>query len=182
MEYNFIYVDVPPALSILRVSPVAFATGWAENRYARGLTGRISFVTRYIVRRLIAMPFLIWASSPSPSCRQGHQGRPADGHRLRAADEQSRRRSRRPSSDGGSTGACPSNIWSISAICSAATWERRSSPSGRSPQDILFERLPATLELVIAAMLIGTVIGITLGVLAAYYRTRRSTMVRGCLP
>lgn len=36
-------------------------------------------------------------------------------------------------------------------------------------QDLL-ERLPATLELVIAAMIIGTVLGIALGVLAAYYR------------
>lgn len=36
-------------------------------------------------------------------------------------------------------------------------------------QDVLF-RLPATLELVIAAMLVGTTIGITLGVLAAYFR------------
>jgi ABC-type dipeptide/oligopeptide/nickel transport system permease component len=36
-------------------------------------------------------------------------------------------------------------------------------------QDLL-ERLPATLELVIAAMVIGTVLGIALGVLAAYYR------------
>jgi peptide/nickel transport system permease protein len=34
----------------------------------------------------------------------------------------------------------------------------------------LVERLPATLELVIAAMIIGTVLGIALGVLAAYYR------------
>lgn len=34
----------------------------------------------------------------------------------------------------------------------------------------LMERLPATLELVIAAMVIGTLLGITLGVLAAYYR------------
>src|SRR5215212_4449801 len=32
------------------------------------------------------------------------------------------------------------------------------------------ERLPATLELVIAAMVIGALLGITLGVLAAYYR------------
>jgi ABC-type dipeptide/oligopeptide/nickel transport system permease component len=36
-------------------------------------------------------------------------------------------------------------------------------------QDLL-ERLPATLELVITAMIIGTVLGIALGVLAAYYR------------
>jgi peptide/nickel transport system permease protein len=36
-------------------------------------------------------------------------------------------------------------------------------------QDILY-RLPATLELVIAAMIIGSTIGIALGVLAAYYR------------
>lgn len=36
-------------------------------------------------------------------------------------------------------------------------------------QDILY-RLPATLELVISAMLIGSMIGIALGVLAAYYR------------
>jgi peptide/nickel transport system permease protein len=36
-------------------------------------------------------------------------------------------------------------------------------------QDIL-ERLPATLELVLAAMLIGSLLGIALGVLAAYYR------------
>src|SRR5690606_1207751 len=36
-------------------------------------------------------------------------------------------------------------------------------------QDILF-RLPATMELVIAAMLVGATIGIALGVLAAYYR------------
>jgi ABC-type dipeptide/oligopeptide/nickel transport system permease component len=35
-------------------------------------------------------------------------------------------------------------------------------------QDVLF-RLPATLELVIAAMLVGTLIGISLGVLAAYF-------------
>jgi ABC-type dipeptide/oligopeptide/nickel transport system permease component len=32
------------------------------------------------------------------------------------------------------------------------------------------ERLPATLELVVAAMVIGTLLGITLGVLAAYFR------------
>jgi peptide/nickel transport system permease protein len=36
-------------------------------------------------------------------------------------------------------------------------------------QDLL-ERLPATLELVLAAMVIGTLLGIALGVLAAYYR------------
>ncbi|MES2665712.1 MAG: ABC transporter permease [Pseudomonadota bacterium] len=36
-------------------------------------------------------------------------------------------------------------------------------------QDILY-RLPATMELVISAMIIGTAMGITLGVLAAYYR------------
>lgn len=36
-------------------------------------------------------------------------------------------------------------------------------------QDILF-RLPATMELVIAAMMVGSTIGITLGVLAAYFR------------
>jgi ABC-type dipeptide/oligopeptide/nickel transport system permease component len=34
----------------------------------------------------------------------------------------------------------------------------------------LVERLPATLELVIAAMILGTLLGIVLGVLAAYYR------------
>lgn len=34
----------------------------------------------------------------------------------------------------------------------------------------LAERLPATLELVIAAMILGTLLGIVLGVLAAYYR------------
>ena len=34
----------------------------------------------------------------------------------------------------------------------------------------LMERLPATLELVMAAMAIGTLLGIVLGVLAAYYR------------
>ncbi|MDB5660925.1 MAG: peptide transporter permease [Cypionkella sp.] len=36
-------------------------------------------------------------------------------------------------------------------------------------QDILY-RLPATMELVTAAMVVGTTIGITLGALAAYYR------------
>jgi peptide/nickel transport system permease protein len=36
-------------------------------------------------------------------------------------------------------------------------------------KDIL-ERLPATLELVFAAMVIGTIVGIILGILAAYYR------------
>ena len=36
-------------------------------------------------------------------------------------------------------------------------------------QDILY-RLPATMELVIAAMIIGTAMGISLGVLAAYFR------------
>ncbi|WP_425104707.1 ABC transporter permease [Ancylobacter sp.] len=36
-------------------------------------------------------------------------------------------------------------------------------------QDVLF-RLPATMELVMAAMLVGSTIGITLGVLAAYFR------------
>lgn len=36
----------------------------------------------------------------------------------------------------------------------------------------LLQRLPATLELVIAAMLVGSVVGITLGVVAAHYRDR----------
>ena len=36
-------------------------------------------------------------------------------------------------------------------------------------QDVMY-RLPATMELVIAAMLVGTVMGISLGVLAAYFR------------
>ena len=35
-------------------------------------------------------------------------------------------------------------------------------------QDVLF-RLPATMELVIAAMIVGATLGITLGVLAAYF-------------
>jgi len=38
-------------------------------------------------------------------------------------------------------------------------------------EDIL-ARLPATLELVVAAMMIGSVLGISLGMLAAYYRNR----------
>ncbi len=34
----------------------------------------------------------------------------------------------------------------------------------------LMARLPATMELVVVAMILGSVIGITLGILAAYYR------------
>ena len=36
----------------------------------------------------------------------------------------------------------------------------------------LLQRLPATLELVVAAMLVGSVVGVTLGVIAAHYRDR----------
>ena len=36
-------------------------------------------------------------------------------------------------------------------------------------QDVLF-RLPATMELVLSAMVVGSVMGISLGVLAAYFR------------
>jgi ABC-type dipeptide/oligopeptide/nickel transport system permease component len=39
-------------------------------------------------------------------------------------------------------------------------------------EDIL-ERLPATLELVTAAMIFGSLFGITLGIIAAYYKNRR---------
>ena len=46
-------------------------------------------------------------------------------------------------------------------------------------QDLL-ERLPATLELVIAAMIFGSVSGIVLGVLAARFRDRGSITAPGC--
>jgi peptide/nickel transport system permease protein len=36
----------------------------------------------------------------------------------------------------------------------------------------LLQRLPATLELVVAAMLVGSLVGVTLGVVAAHYRDR----------
>jgi peptide/nickel transport system permease protein len=36
----------------------------------------------------------------------------------------------------------------------------------------LLQRLPATLELVVAAMLVGSLVGVTLGVIAAHYRDR----------
>ena len=41
----------------------------------------------------------------------------------------------------------------------------------------LLQRLPATLELVVAAMLVGSLVGVTLGVVAAHYRDRTADHV-----
>jgi peptide/nickel transport system permease protein len=126
-------------------------------------------VTRYILRRLIAMPFLVLGIVTLAFVLTTV----TKGDPLTAIV--SERQMNNPE-----VVAAAKARWGLDRslperyviyVGNLVTGDMGTSFISRRPvaRDILY-RLPATMELVIAAMLVGSTIGITLGVLAAYFR------------
>ena len=67
----------------------------------------------------------------------------------------------------GSTCRCGSNTWPSSGGCCAGDFGQ-SFVFGMPVLDLILSRLPATLELALAAVLIGTLVGVPLGIYAGY--------------
>jgi ABC-type dipeptide/oligopeptide/nickel transport system permease component len=126
-------------------------------------------VTRYVIRRLIAMPFLVLGivtiafllttvTKGDPltaivSDRQMNNPEVVAAAKARWGLDRS----------------LPERY--VIYVGNLVTGDMGTSFITRRPvfQDILY-RLPATIELVVAAMIVGSVVGIGLGVLAAYFR------------
>lgn len=126
-------------------------------------------MTRYILRRLIAMPFLVLGIVTLAFLLTT----------VTKGDPLSSIISERQMNDPAVVAAAKAR-WGLDRslperyviyVGNLLTGDMGTSFITRRPvaQDIMY-RLPATMELVTAAMVVGTVIGITLGVLAAYYR------------
>ncbi|MBB3772779.1 peptide/nickel transport system permease protein [Angulomicrobium tetraedrale] len=126
-------------------------------------------MTRYILRRLIAMPFLVLGivtlafllttvTKGDPLAAIVSDRQMNDPEAVAAAKAR-----------WGLDRSLPERY--VIYVRNLLTGDMGTSFITRRPvaQDVLF-RLPATMELVIAAMLVGSTIGIALGVLAAYFR------------
>ena len=126
-------------------------------------------MTRYILRRLIAMPFLVLGivtlafllttvTKGDPLTAIVSDRQMNDPEAVAAAKAR-----------WGLDRSLPERY--LIYVGNLLTGDMGTSFITRRPvaQDVLF-RLPATMELVLAAMIVGSTIGITLGVLAAYFR------------
>lgn len=162
MEFNFIIID---GGYVFCQSLQCHETTRSSTRPEEGFAP----LTRYIVRRLFAMPFLILGIvtlafllttivkgdplSAIVSERQMNNPEIVAAAKARWGLDRS----------------LPERY--VIYISNLAKGDMGTSFITRRPvtQDVMY-RLPATMELVIAAMIVGTVMGICLGVLAAYYQ------------
>jgi ABC-type dipeptide/oligopeptide/nickel transport system permease component len=126
-------------------------------------------VTRYILRRLVAMPFLVLGIVTMAFLLTS----------VTRGDPLAAIVSDRQMNDPAAVAAAKAR-WGLDRslperyaiyVGNLLSGDMGTSFITRRPvaQDVLY-RLPATMELVIAAMLVGSILGIGLGVLAAYFR------------